>query len=223
MKPRTADNLDRRLRVVERAASPSTTFGGGELMEVETVPASRNVTMVATHSDDDANKTWVVPLRLPRATRAYRASFVAKTTDTDDDTKVAFAIYRAVPPALDKGNPVAASFQLELYRTLGIQGLTDTDAKRYSITPTKELFLDPRVGYYFLGFQASGAKAKLLCPEFGFAKGTMRSAWKTASTGSATGAFAQTITTQPASTYVPYVVLRSFAGVRMLGHGTEDA
>jgi hypothetical protein len=192
-------------------------------MEVETVPASRNVTMVATHSDANANKTYVVPLRLAQAIRVYRVSFVAKTSDSESAGRVGFAVYRAKPPALDRSNPVDSSFDLQLYRSLGTQTLTDTSAKRYSITLDKELLIDPKVGYYFLGFQASGAKTKLLCPEFGFASGTMRSAWETTSTGATTGSFAQVVSTQSVSTYVPYVVLRSFAGVRMFGHGTEDA
>lgn len=217
------DGLERRLRQIENRLAPRDVFGGGELMEVETVPASRNVTMVATHSDAEANRTFVVPLRVPDPIRVYRLSFVAKTSNADSAAGVAFAVYRAKPPALSRSNPVDSSFDLELFRVLGKQTLTDTSAKRYSITLDKELLIDPKVGYYFLGFQAAGAKTKLLCPEFGFASGTMRSAWKTSSTGATTGSFARSISTQSESTYVPYAVLRSFAGVRMLGHGTEDA
>lgn len=221
MRDRT-DTLERKLHVLEQKLEPRSTFGGAELMEVETVPASRNVTMVATHSNTEANQTFVVPLRLTEPINVYRLSFVAKKSEADAVASVAFALYQGRPPALNRANPVESAFELELFRVLGSAELTDTNEKRYSITLDKELLVNPRVGYYFLGFQASGAKAKLLCPEFGFASGTMRSAWKTSSTGATTGDFARSITTQSASTYVPYAVLRSFAGVRMFG-GTEDS
>ena len=222
VKSRATDNLDRRLRVVEKSSKANVAYGGTELMEVETVSSSRNVTMVATHSSDDAAKTWVVPLRLSDLIRVYRCSFVAKTTTSGEDC--AFAVYRASPPSLSKDAPVDSTFNLTHYRTLGRVRLTSTLAQRYSITLDKELLLDPKAGYYFIGFQASGEKVKFLCPEYGFAGGTMRSAWKTTTdAGSTTGEFPSKLTTATSSTHVPYVVLRSFSGVRMLGNATEDS
>jgi len=220
---RVTDGLDRRLQRIEKTVAPPTGFSGNALAETETVLAGRNVTMVATHSDTDARKTWAVPLRLSAPIRAYQASFVAKSNDADEVVHVALAVYRAEAPMLDKSAPVEASFNLELFRTLGTIAVSGTTPQRYSITLERELLLNPQVGYYFIGFQTSGVKAKLLCPEFGFASGTMRATWKTtneASTG--IGDFPQTLTTDAASTFTPWIVLRSFAGVRMLGNATED-
>jgi len=190
------------------------------LHEAETIAPTGDATndFISTHSGTENFAVFVAPLRLHGVLQVRRASAAINTAVSSPAQGFALAIYKYNPGPQDPDSPLSATrpYGLRLVAVLGTGSMSGTAATRLNLELTREVFLRPNAGEYFVAYQTT-EYGKWLCPGYSVGAFASRRGRKTSFLGAHVGDFPDVLTVTPVTANVPWVALRSTLGIRLYG------
>ena len=213
----TINAIERRVRALERTENLRSK---PRIHETETVsPTSSTANdFTQTHGGSEEYAVFVAPLRLYGRKQVHPATAAISTAVASPAVAFSLAIYKYSPGPEMTGDPISVQRPYQLRRVVrfGVGSMTGTDKNWLHLNLTKEVFLHPNRGEYFIAYQTT-EYGKWLCPGYSFGAYASRRGRKTGFLGEFIGDFPDTLTVTPETALVPWVALRSNLGVRLYG------